>query len=97
MKAGAVDFLTKPVERDALFEAIERALARDTSKRAAREEAKQLRERFDSLTPRERAVFYLLVVGRSKNRLPPRSASRSALSRRSSRRSSASAPRPSAV
>jgi FixJ family two-component response regulator len=69
MKAGAVDFLTKPVERDALFEAIERALVRDASERAAREEAKELREHFDSLTPRERAVFDFLAVGRSNKEI----------------------------
>jgi FixJ family two-component response regulator len=64
MKSGAVDFLTKPIERHALFDAIERALAHDSSERAARDEAKQLRERFDSLTARERAVFDLLVTGK---------------------------------
>ncbi len=64
MKAGAVDFLTKPFERDALFEAIERALARDASQRAARQETAALRRRFAALTPREREVFERIVVGR---------------------------------
>jgi len=64
MKAGAVDFLSKPVQRDTLFEAISRALARDEARRASRDEASQLRERFASLTARERLVLNLIVAGR---------------------------------
>lgn len=63
MKAGAVDFLTKPVEREALFEALQRALARDATQRAAHMEAEQLRATFAALTPRERAVFDRIVAG----------------------------------
>jgi len=64
MKSGAVDFLAKPVERDALFEALHRAPAQDAAQRAARDEAQQLRERFGSLKPRERAVLDRIVAGR---------------------------------
>ena len=64
MKAGAVDFLTKPVNRADLFDAIQRALARDAARRASSAEALALGERFESLTPRERAVFDSLVAGR---------------------------------
>jgi FixJ family two-component response regulator len=64
MKAGAVDFLAKPVDRDTLVEAIQRALARDVLQRAARDEANQLRARFASLTSREREVFDRVVAGR---------------------------------
>jgi FixJ family two-component response regulator len=64
MKAGAVDFLAKPVERDALFDALRRALERDSAQRVAHDEAKQLRARFDSLKPREREVFDRIVAGR---------------------------------
>ena len=64
MKAGAVDFLEKPVERDALFDAIQRALARDATQRAARDDAERLRARFASLAPRERAVFERIVAGK---------------------------------
>jgi len=64
MKAGAVDFLAKPVERDALFEALRRALVHDAAQRAARDETQRLRERFDSLKPRERTVFERIVAGR---------------------------------
>jgi FixJ family two-component response regulator len=63
MKAGAVDFLTKPVERHTLLDAIKRALASDALQRAARESEAQLRERFSSLTPREREVFERIVAG----------------------------------
>ncbi len=63
MKAGAVDFLTKPVQREALFEALQRALASDAAERAACAEAEQLRAAFAALTPREQAVFDRVVAG----------------------------------
>lgn len=63
MKAGAVDFLTKPVQREALFEALQRALARDATEREARAQAEQLRAAFAALTPREQAVFDHVVAG----------------------------------
>jgi FixJ family two-component response regulator len=64
MKAGAVDFLTKPVQRDALLTAVKNALARDAEARKAREEVGELRSRYESLTASERAVFALVVVGK---------------------------------
>jgi RNA polymerase sigma factor (sigma-70 family) len=64
MKAGAVDFLEKPIERKTLFEALERALARDECQRRARAEADGLRERFATLTPREREVLERVVAGK---------------------------------
>jgi FixJ family two-component response regulator len=64
MKAGAVDFLTKPVTRDALLDALQRALARDAVQRTARQEADRLRARFGLLTPRECAVFERIVAGK---------------------------------
>jgi FixJ family two-component response regulator len=64
MKAGAVDFLTKPVKRDILLDALRRALELDLLLRAARDEADRLRARFASLTPREREVFDLIIAGR---------------------------------
>ena len=62
MKAGAVDFLTKPVERETLLDAIEHALKRDATARE-RSGREQLRARFAQLTPREREVFARVVAG----------------------------------
>jgi FixJ family two-component response regulator len=64
MKAGAIDFLTKPVKREVLLDAIGRALALDSARRSARDEAVQLRTLFASLTPRERQVFDRVVSGK---------------------------------
>jgi FixJ family two-component response regulator len=64
MKAGAVDFLIKPVEPATLLDALGRALERDATQRATRDEADSLRARFASLTPREREVFDRIVAGR---------------------------------
>jgi FixJ family two-component response regulator len=64
MKAGAVDFLTKPVKREVLLGAIERALARDAESRAARERLSAWRARYDLLTPREIEVLERVVSGR---------------------------------
>ena len=64
MQAGAVDFLTKPVKRETLFEALRRALERDAQERARREETAQLRARFASLTPREREVVDSVACGK---------------------------------
>ena len=64
MQAGAVDFLTKPVQRGTLFEALHRALERNAQERAAREDADQLRARFAALTPREREVVEAIAGGK---------------------------------
>ena len=63
MKAGAVDFLTKPVEPEPLLAAIEAALAKDKSQRSEREGLAVARARWNTLTERERAVFQRVVVG----------------------------------
>lgn len=64
MKAGAVDFLTKPVEREPLLAAIARALEADAALRASRGAESELRARFAQLTAREREVLELVVAGR---------------------------------
>jgi FixJ family two-component response regulator len=64
MKAGAVDFLTKPVKRDILLDAVGRAIARNASQRTARQETDQLQVRFASLTERQREVFDRIVAGK---------------------------------
>jgi FixJ family two-component response regulator len=64
MKAGAVDFLEKPVEPEILFAAIRSALARGESRRAAHAAAEQRRKRLDLLTPQQREVFEGIVAGK---------------------------------
>lgn len=63
VRAGADDFLTKPVKKGILFPAIERALARDAQERGHRAHQRELRARFDSLTPREREVLGHVLSG----------------------------------
>ena len=63
MKAGAVDFLLKPVEEADLFGAIDRALQKDGRERAERRELAEIQARVRSLTPREHEVFTLVVTG----------------------------------
>lgn len=64
MKAGAVDFLTKPVQRESLLSAVENALSQDAQNRAARQRKGALQECFASLSSREQAVFKLVVAGK---------------------------------
>ncbi len=64
MKAGAVDFLTKPVERKALFSALERAAELDTLSRQKRRETASIGERLGTLTHRERQVLEHVISGR---------------------------------
>ncbi|HXB23496.1 MAG TPA: response regulator [Gemmatimonadaceae bacterium] len=63
LKAGAVDFLTKPFSDAELLGAIDAAIARDRERRHARAELSALRQRWDTLTPRERDVLPLVVRG----------------------------------
>jgi RNA polymerase sigma factor (sigma-70 family) len=69
MKAGAVDFLTKPVQREALLDAVRNALVRDAERRAAREREGSVRALFETLTPRERAVFTLVTAGKANKQI----------------------------
>jgi FixJ family two-component response regulator len=63
MKAGAVDFLEKPVKGAALIDAIQRASERSFSLRVTNAEIDALKARFETLTPREREVFSLVAAG----------------------------------
>jgi FixJ family two-component response regulator len=63
MKAGAVEFLTKPFRDQDLLDAIHQAIERDRAARRERDEVAELRERFDGLTPREREVMQHVVEG----------------------------------
>jgi FixJ family two-component response regulator len=64
MKAGAVEFLTKPFREQELLDGIIRAIERDRLARQGHEETEDLRIRYASLTARERQVMDLVVAGR---------------------------------
>jgi len=64
MKAGALDFLVKPVDADVLLAAVEQGTALDQARRRSRDQRKQLAERFARLTARERQVLDHVVAGR---------------------------------
>lgn len=63
MKAGAVEFLTKPFDHDQLLAAIHASIERDRAVRLRRAEDLQVVRRFERLTPREREVFAFVVHG----------------------------------
>ena len=63
MKAGAVEFLTKPFRDQDLLDAIHEAIQRDDSARRSQSELTKVRDRYESLTPREREVMALVVSG----------------------------------
>ena len=63
LKAGASDFLTKPVHAQALVGAVRSAIEQDASRRRERAATARMRKRFESLTPREREVLAMLVSG----------------------------------
>jgi FixJ family two-component response regulator len=64
MKAGAVEFFTKPIDAPALLTAIGHAVETDRAVRAERSGLDELRRRYESLTPRERDVMHGIVAGR---------------------------------
>jgi FixJ family two-component response regulator len=63
MKAGAMEFLPKPFRDQDLLDAVQQAIDRDRATRARREQAVDLRKRFESLSPREQEVMRLVVEG----------------------------------
>ena len=63
MKAGAVDFLQKPVDEQVLLDAIHQALEKGSREQEALAQHTEIQERIDSLTVREREVFELVVSG----------------------------------
>lgn len=64
MQQGAFDFLAKPFPDQELIDRVQRALARDATTRAALNERERIRDRLDSLTPREREVLALMTQGK---------------------------------
>jgi FixJ family two-component response regulator len=64
MKAGAIDFLTKPVDREKLLAAVRIAIGKDTSWRAERQARESVASRVAALTPREREVLEGVVAGK---------------------------------
>ena len=64
MKAGALEFLTKPVKEQELLDAIQRGIEQHRTRLNERAEITKLQTRYDSLSPRERQVFLLVAEGR---------------------------------
>jgi len=64
MKAGAVEFLTKPFRDQDLLDAVRIALEKDRERRERNREVSDLKERFNSLTPREQEVMSMVVSGK---------------------------------
>jgi FixJ family two-component response regulator len=69
MKAGAVEFLTKPFRDQDLLDAIQVGLDRDQARRQQEAEIASVRERFESLTPRQQEVLPLIVSGFSSKQI----------------------------
>jgi FixJ family two-component response regulator len=69
MKAGAVEFLTKPFREQDLLDAVQTALERDRVNREDEQLLATLRQRFASLTPREQAILALVVGGRRNKQI----------------------------
>jgi FixJ family two-component response regulator len=63
MKAGAIEFLTKPFRDQDLLDAIQQALARDREVQRERRDIQDLRDRYDELTAREREVMDRVAAG----------------------------------
>jgi FixJ family two-component response regulator len=69
MKAGAVDFLTKPFRDQDMLDAVATAVARDRARRATEEAVASIQEKFSALSPREREVMLLVTDGKMNKQI----------------------------
>jgi len=69
MKSGAIEFLTKPLHEQKLLDAVQAGLERDRGRRFEARTVAELRSRYESLTPREREVFALVITGRPNKQI----------------------------
>ncbi len=69
IKAGAIEFLTKPFRDQDLLDAVQLGVEKDRARRRDGAATAELRERFNSLTPREREVMALVVTGRMNKQI----------------------------
>ena len=69
MKAGAIDFLTKPLRHQDLLDSITTALGRDVERRREKSQVASIRERYDTLTPREVQVALLVTSGKMNKQI----------------------------
>ena len=69
MKGGAIGFLTKPFRDQDLLDAVVAGLARDRARRESDKALRAVRERFDTLSPREREVMVQVTAGRLNNQI----------------------------
>ena len=69
MKAGAIEFLTKPFREQALLDAINAGIEGDRLRRQGVKHVSELQQRFELLTPREREVFALVATGRPNKQI----------------------------
>ncbi len=63
MKKGAIDFLTKPFDDEQLLQAVKNAIEKDRTAKAERAQVQGIRERMDTLTPREHEIFRYVITG----------------------------------
>jgi RNA polymerase sigma factor (sigma-70 family) len=69
MKAGAIEFLMKPFQKEELLAAVRHGLERDQHRRREQAEIDEFQTRFEQLTPREREVMALVVTGRTNKEI----------------------------
>jgi FixJ family two-component response regulator len=69
MKSGAIEFLTKPFREQSMLDAINAGIEKDQQRRREMRLISELKQRFESLTPRERDVFALVITGRPNKQL----------------------------